>query len=51
MVEKDDFYFFLIGRTEGLLNTVSAPDLTPLNTEGAALPILSVDEKKNREFH
>lgn len=40
--------YFLTGRVERVLKAVSAPDLTPLNTEGATLPIFSVKEEKER---
>lgn len=43
--------YFLIGRAERVLKTVSAPDLTPLNTEGATLPIFSVKgDKQQSEY-
>lgn len=34
--------YFLTGRAARAWKTVSAPDFTPLNTEGATLPIFSV---------
>lgn len=38
--------YFLIGRVERVFKTVSAPDLIPLNTDGAALPIFSAEEEQ-----
>lgn len=40
--------YFLIGRDERVFKTVSAPDLAPLNTEGAVLPIFSVKKEKQQ---
>ncbi len=40
--------YFLTGRAERVFKTVSAPDLIPLNTDGAALPIFSVEEEKQQ---
>lgn len=40
--------YFLIGRDERVVKTVSAPDLAPLNTEGAVLPIFS-EERNNQK--
>ncbi len=40
--------YFLSGRTECVFKTVSPPDLKPLNTDGAALPIFSVEKEKQQ---
>lgn len=40
--------YFLIGRAERVFKTVSVPDLTPLNTDGAVLPTFSVKEEKQQ---
>lgn len=40
--------YFLIGRAERVFKTVSAPDLTPLNTDGAVLPVFSVKKEKQQ---
>lgn len=47
-----EFCYFLIGLAERALKAVSAPDLTPLNTEGAVLPIFSAEgrEKQSEYF-
>lgn len=46
---QDVLCYFLIGRAERAFKTVSVPDLAPLNTEGAGLPVFSGGKKHNKQ--
>lgn len=45
-----DVSYFLTGGAERELKAVSAPDLAPLNTDGAAFPIFSTRIKKKNQI-